>query len=242
MGNEQTDAVLEQAQHEIHSTIWKRFIDKNNIMLDYADLEGNLSLPTAEECERNQPNALGWWSPIENAGFFNGDYLLGLLTAYRLALHEGKEKETEKRKTEIRRLVQGLLLIQDVCTVDGCICRGVGADGYSHYPGSSDDQISPWLLALDAYMESGIPSNREKEVCRSHLLRQLDGLYANHWTVPGDRPGFERGSYIRRNGIYEAWLGTVHLLTALHLYEKVAPGKRVFSCSTGTGSFLKGCV
>ncbi len=59
MRNEQTDAALELAQHEIHSTIWKRFIDKNNIMLDYADLEGNLSLPTAEECERNQPNALG---------------------------------------------------------------------------------------------------------------------------------------------------------------------------------------
>lgn len=240
MENEQTDAVLEQAQHEIHSTIWKRFIDKNNIMLDYTGLEGNLSLPTAEECERNQPNALGWWSPIENAGFFNGDYLLGLLTAYRLALHEGKEKETEKRKTEIRRLVQGLLLIQDVCTVDGCICRGVGADGYSHYPGSSDDQISPWLLALDAYMESGIPSNREKEVCRSHLFRQLDGLYANHWTVPGDRPGFERGSYIRRNGIYEAWLGAVHLLTALHLYEKVAPEKKGLFMQYWNGIFFEG--
>lgn len=223
------NAVLEQTLQEVHSTIWGRFIDKNNIMLDYTDQEGKISLPTPDECEKNQPDALGWWSPIENGGFFNGDYMLGLLAAYRFAVQSGKETEAQKRKTEIRRLLQGLLLIQDVCEVDGCICRGVGSDGYSHYPGSSDDQISPWLLALDAYMESGIPSEREIEVCRSHVLRQLNGLYENNWTVPGDRPGFERGSYIKRPGLYEAWLGSVHLLTALHIYEKVAPEKTAFS-------------
>ena len=90
-----TDALLDQALHEIHLTVWSRFINENNLLLDYTDLSGNISLPTPDECEQNQPNALGWWSPIENAGFFNGDYLLGLLTAYHLALHEGKEKETE---------------------------------------------------------------------------------------------------------------------------------------------------
>ena len=74
-------------------------------------------------------------------------------------------------------------------------------------------------------MESGIPSEGEVKVCRSHLLRQLDGLYANNWTVPGDRPGFERGSYISRDGVYEAWLGAIHLLTALHIYGKVLPEK-----------------
>ena len=220
------NAVLEQTLQEVHSTIWGRFIDKNNIMLDYTDQEGKISLPTPDECEQNQPNALGWWSPIENCGFFNGDYLLGLLAAHRYAEQTGKDSEIGKRKTEIRRLVQGLLLIQDVCETDGCISRGVGSDGYCHYFGSSDDQISPWLLALDAYMESGIPSGGEVEVCRSHLLRQLNGLYANNWTVPGDRPGFERGSYIKRDGVYEAWLGAIHLLIALHIYEKALPEKR----------------
>lgn len=234
------NAVLEQTLQEVHSTIWGRFIDKNNIMLDYTDQEGKISLPTPDECEKNQPDALGWWSPIENGGFFNGDYMLGLLAAYRFAVQSGKETEAQKRKTEIRRLLQGLLLIQDVCEVDGCICRGVGSDGYSHYPGSSDDQISPWLLALDAYMESGIPSEREIEVCRSHVLRQLNGLYENNWTVPGDRPGGERGSYIKRPGLYEAWLGSVHLLTALHIYEKVAPEKNGIFMKYWKASFFDG--
>lgn len=231
---------LENALHEIHSVIWNRFIDQNNIMLDYTTSDGAISLPTPLECEENQPNALGWWSPIENAGFFTGDYALGLLTAYRLAIKNGKYEEARKRKIEIRRLVQGLLLIQDVCETDGCISRGVASDGYSHYPGSSDDQISPWLLALDAYLESGIPSENEAAVCRAHLLRQLNGLYANRWTVPGDRPGFERSSYINREGIFEAWLGAVHLLTASHIYEKVAPEKHGLFLKYWEGPFFEG--
>ncbi len=39
------NAVLEQTLQEIHSTIWGRFIDENNIMLDYTDPEGKISLP-----------------------------------------------------------------------------------------------------------------------------------------------------------------------------------------------------
>ena len=39
------NAVLEQTLQEVHSTIWGRFIDKNNIMLDYTDPEGKISLP-----------------------------------------------------------------------------------------------------------------------------------------------------------------------------------------------------
>lgn len=39
------NAVLEQTLQEVHSTIWGRFIDKNNIMLDYTDQEGKISLP-----------------------------------------------------------------------------------------------------------------------------------------------------------------------------------------------------
>ena len=107
--------------------------------------------------------------------------MLGLLAAYRFAVQSGKETEAQKRKTEIRRLLQGLLLIQDVCEVDGCICRGVGSDGYSHYPGSSDDQISPWLLALDAYMESGIPS--EREIAAVNLRGEIPPLFKGYLRI-----------------------------------------------------------
>ena len=71
MAEKNTDILLDQALHEIHLTVWSRFINENNLLLDYTELSGNISLPTPDECEQNQPNALGWWSPIENGGFFN---------------------------------------------------------------------------------------------------------------------------------------------------------------------------
>ena len=62
-----------------HSEIWRRFIDPLGIMIDFADMEGKVLLPTPEECRAGKPNALGWWSPIENGAMFNGLYLDGVI-------------------------------------------------------------------------------------------------------------------------------------------------------------------
>ena len=64
-----------QAAEQAHTEIWRRFIDPYGIMIDFADLDGKVSLPTPEECQAGKPNALGWWSPIENGAMFNGLYL-----------------------------------------------------------------------------------------------------------------------------------------------------------------------
>ena len=44
-------------------------------MIDFADMDGKVSLPTPEECREGKPNALGWWAPIENGAMFNGLYM-----------------------------------------------------------------------------------------------------------------------------------------------------------------------
>lgn len=52
-----------------HAEIWRRFISPHGTFYDYTSLEGGVELPTAAEVAADQPNALGWWSPIENGGF-----------------------------------------------------------------------------------------------------------------------------------------------------------------------------
>ena len=61
----------------IQEQIMNRFADSHGIITDYRGLKGEIVLPTPEECERNIPNAKGYWTPIENGGFFTGLYLLG---------------------------------------------------------------------------------------------------------------------------------------------------------------------
>ena len=47
------------AAEQAHSEIWRRFVDKYGIMIDFTDLDGSVSLPTPEECREGKPNALG---------------------------------------------------------------------------------------------------------------------------------------------------------------------------------------
>src|ERR1700722_12648894 len=72
-------ASIEQA----HAEIWRRFIDAHGVMVDFADLDGAVNLPTPEECLKGKPNALGWFQPIENGAMFNGLYLDGAVNRWR---------------------------------------------------------------------------------------------------------------------------------------------------------------
>ena len=135
----------------IQEQIMNRFADSHGIITDYRGLKGEIVLPTPEECERNIPNAKGYWTPIENGGFFTGLYLLGQCRRYR-------QEKSENTRTLIRRLVGGLCKLQDVATVPGFIARGVGTDGKCHYKSSSSDQFFPWVIGVDAYLDTDIPS------------------------------------------------------------------------------------
>ena len=54
----------------LHQTLWKRFVaEPQGLLLDYT-AEGNAALlPDAEEARAGKPNALSWWTPMENGAF-----------------------------------------------------------------------------------------------------------------------------------------------------------------------------
>lgn len=205
---------LNRKADEVNQVIWSRFIGKDNIMYDYTGLKGEVVLPTPEECAADLPNALGWWTPIENGGFFNGMYLVAQCDRY-------ERNKTPENREKVRRLVAGLYKLQDVGSTPGFIARGVGSDGKCHYAASSNDQNFPWFLGLGRYLDTDIPTPEERQECIARLVRQGEALKKLNWKIPGDRPNFERGW----------WLGSeytacVHIATATRvLYETTGDAK-----------------
>jgi hypothetical protein len=61
---------LEGAVEQAHARLWRERIDPYGVMLDYVG-----ELPTPEDTRLGRPNAIGWWSPIENGPMFTGLYL-----------------------------------------------------------------------------------------------------------------------------------------------------------------------
>jgi len=139
-----------QAVEQAHAELWGRFVDKYGIIRDYVG-----ELPTPEDCKLGRPNAIGWWSPIENGPMFNGLYLPAMCERAR---RSGAAADAE----QARRLAQGLMKCASVSDVPGFIARGIGTDGVCHYPLSSDDQTHPWFLGLQAYLKSGISTAEER--------------------------------------------------------------------------------
>ncbi|WPJ96688.1 hypothetical protein SH580_03090 [Coraliomargarita algicola] len=195
--------IADSVSADVHDNIWRRFISAEGVLYDYVGLNGEVMLPTPQECAELKPNALAWWSPIEDGAFFTGDYLLGLLQGFHA-------RPNDTTRAEIRRLVAGLYHLQDVCRTPGVIARGVGADGQCHYPASSNDQCIPWILALWEYQSSEIPSEPERQDCRLRIQKHIEAIRDHGWILPGDQAGFERGSFLYFDGL-EGCLSSVHL-------------------------------
>lgn len=194
---------------ELHAIVWKRFIRKPyGHLLDYAEADGSTSIPTARECQCCEPNPLGWWTPIENGAFFGGLYMAALI-------HKHANARAEGLAADIRYLAKGLMLLQDVGARDGFIARGVADDGHSHYPCSSEDQVTPWLMGMYAYMHSGLCEDTGDVSAR--LLRALRGLRACGWSIPCDAP---YTGYVNRWLNARDWRGVCKLLyCARMLYQ-----------------------
>lgn len=179
-----TAAAVEQA----HSEIWRRFIDKQGVMIDFTALDGSVDLPTPEECRQGMPNALGWWSPIENGAMFNGLYL-------DAAVNRWQQTKSGEAAARTRRLMEGLLLLNSVSDVKGFVGRGVSTDGKSHYPMGSNDQTFPWFYGLWRYLESGLATPPERDRIILKLSETADVLLKNKWAMPAEQPFGQRGSF-----------------------------------------------
>jgi hypothetical protein len=202
-------AAVEQA----HAVLWNKFIDRNGIILDFVG-----DLPTPEDCSLGRPNALGWWSPIEDGPMFTGLYLPA---ACERACRSGDPID----KASARRLAQGLLKCASASDVPGFIARGFGTDGRCHYPLGSDDQTHPWFYGLFAYLQSGIPSAVERKQILHKMTDVTNALEATAWNCPGDcsfkgqfRGSFEGSTFrdasrylFMLRGMYEATRNSVWL-------------------------------
>ena len=190
---------LSQAVEQAHSELWRKFVDRHGIIRDFVG-----ELPTPEDCALGKPNAIGWWSPIENGPMFTGLYLPA---ACERARRSGDPADQE----QARRLARGLVKCASVSDVPGFIARGLGSDGVCHYPLSSDDQTHPWFYGLHAYLQSNLPTAEEREQIVAKMKEVADALEAVRWRIPcegafkGDfRGGFQ--GHLFRDAVRYAYL------------------------------------
>ena len=195
---------LIQAVDQAHSELWRRFVDPHGIIRDYVG-----ELPTPEDCTLGKPNAIGWWSPIENGPMFNG---LDLPAACERARRSSSPSDA----AQARRLAQGLIKCASVSAVPGFIARGIGTDGTCHYPLSSDDQTHPWFLGLHAYLKSGLPTAAERQQIIAKVQEVATALEATHWRIPceGAFKGSFRGGF--QGHLFRDAVRYLYLLRATH--------------------------
>ena len=175
---------VEQAHHEM----WRRFVDRHGIIVDFTDLDGRVELPTPAECREGKPNALGWFQPIENGAMFNGLYMDAAVERWR---RTGADADAGSA----RRLMEGLLKLASISELKGFVGRGVSMDGISHYPMGSNDQTMPWFFGLWRYLDSGIATAFERERIVAKLVETAEAVAALGWRMPAERPFGTRGSF-----------------------------------------------
>lgn len=197
-------ATVAEAIEQAHAQLFSRHVDRHGIILDYVG-----DLPTPEDCALGRPNAIGWWSPIENGPMFTGLYLPA---ACERARRSGKPAD----KDEARRLAQGLIKCASASDVPGFIARGFGSDGVCHYPLGSDDQTHPWLQGLHAYVASGIPTADERTRIVAKMQEVAQVLQSTGWRCPCDGAfkGQFRGAYLGH--LFRDAVRYLYLLRAMH--------------------------
>jgi len=177
------------AASKVHDEVWRRFVDEHDILLDYTDFDGSFPRPKAEECREDKPNALGWWTPIENGAMFNGLYL-------DAAAHRWKISRAETDKERARRMANALLFLASLGS-PGFVARGVADDGKTPYPMGSNDQTSPWFYGLWRFLREGLATPEEHERIVGRMTEVANVLQLTGWLMPCNNgaPAPFRGSF-----------------------------------------------
>ena len=193
-----------EAIEKAHAETWRRFVDEHGIVRDFVG-----ELPTPDDCRLGRPNAIGWWSPIENGPMFTGMYLNAMV-------ERARRSGVDADKAQARKLSQGLLKCASVSDVPGFVARGIGTDGKCHYPLSSDDQMQPWFLGLHAYFKSDIPTAAERVVIAAKVRAVAEVLESTDWRVPCDGAfkGEFRGGF--KGELFRDAVRYLYLLRATH--------------------------
>lgn len=231
-----------EAVETAHAELWRRFVDRYNVVLDYTGLDGSYPRPTPEDCREMKPSALSWGVPNEDGPMFNGLYLDAIC-------HRWKLTRDEADRAKARRLVDGLMFLATVGKTPGFIARGVATDGKTTYPMGSNDQTSPWLYGIWRYVTDGLATPEEKTKLVAKFVEIMNVIEKSGWRMPCDGPPSEfRGDFSK-----PTWEGAPRLLfvtKAMHRFtgdarwhqlyidaanEKVGKGQRqrIEICRTG---------
>ena len=203
-GGAQLERACAAKIEEAHAALWSRFVGPDGVIRDYAG-----DLPTPDDCAMGRPNAIGWWSPIENGPMFTGLYLAA-------ACERARRTGDQAAGDEARKLARGLLRCASASAVPGFIARGLGTDGKCHYPMGSDDQTHPWFHGLHAYVTSDIPDAAERARVVAKIREVADALEATGWRCPCDGPftGEFRGGV--KGHLFRDAARYLHLLRIVH--------------------------
>lgn len=206
----------EAAIEEANAELWRRFIDPRwSTFYDHASPEGEVVLPTREECRDNKPNALSWDISITDGSMFGGMYMEAAIHRWTLS------RKTEDRD-KARRIAAGLMKLATVGKTKGFLARGLTADGDAYYPLSSNDQAMPWLYGMWRYAHSDIPEEAERAKVKKQIMEIMEALRENRWKVPGDRAPFDSFGEFANFG----WQGASRLLFMVKMAADVSGESR----------------
>ena len=181
---------IDEAVQRAHHELWRRFIDPTwHTFYDHAGLDGEVVLPTAEECLADKPNALTWDISVSDGAMFGGFYMEGAIQRWMIT-RQAADRE------KARRIAKGLMKLATVGQTKGFIARGVTADGSAHYALSSEDQVLPWFYGMWRYVRSDVPDEGERRQVKGKIIEVIEALHSHGWQIPSDRPPFDyRGRF-----------------------------------------------
>lgn len=202
LGAEEMPNAAEKILGEVNMRLEREFISAEGLVLDYVG-----DIPAAEDIAELRPNAMGWWTPIENGSMFTGEWLPALMS------------EGPGRKALVERCVRGLVKMSEVSEVPGFIARGTGKDGKSHYPCGSNDQTDPWFFGLLEYCRWQHADPALKARVAERVVQVAKALEANGWGVPCDGAfkGEDRGNLLAEAMPFWGKTRLLYTLKSLHL-------------------------
>ncbi|HRE05633.1 MAG TPA: hypothetical protein PKX00_08490 [Opitutaceae bacterium] len=185
-------AEIDAASEAALTELWRRWVTADHgTVIAYAALDGQVILPTAEDCAAARPNGMSWCTPISDGPLTGGLLLDGLC----LRWNARRSRETA---AQARQIARGLVALGRAGRTPGFVARGFAADGRGFYPASSEDQVMPWVYGLWRYARSELPEPGERREIVALLEGCVRALEAHAWQVPCEPRSFGyRGNFIR---------------------------------------------